>query len=571
MFSRRDFNRFLTAALLSSLTPRFLRADYMPPQAHPRLFWDSATIQLARQQYDAAPWSPAQLMDNATLAVIHPENTDNISYLIDQLNQFVITPDQGMRPDALGCDQYRWNQWVPFALDVAYPYMTTNEQQAAIQKYGTYVRTIMQQGWGGPSMISSNYFWGNFTWEIAYAVAAWYEEDTSDVWNFAQQRWQNFIANDNLGAAPEGSAYGQVQYSYPILPWLGVSEFNTPWFGLGVRFLAHWISPVTIGDNLHVFTWNDDEGDNGGGDVNSRTYLGDFLTAAQRLCSAPDNGHAATVLQRGITTSQYIRTSIAPAAPVSLSDLPLDENFGICYCSRQSWNDDATRLFIQLNDGVGGGHLTHADFGSFQIAKGNQLLVHEWQGYQDADSFADSDDPNGFIDAKEAGCHSVFCVLSDPKPWAGYGPMRTFYLGWATILEEESTAQKFHLKLDMTPCYRANRGDLDRSFIEHIERHFDYDRINDILTITDRVQTNGDYLKRFQITLPTEPTKIDNVTWQCGNFVMKNLLPSDAQYTVVDNGKGSYRLDVTSYESLFIHELHFGSINIQRGTYRADK
>ncbi len=85
---------------------------------------------------------------------------------------------------------------------------------------------MMTKGWGGPGMESSNYYWGYLRNELNWGIATYYENSMAQTFlnDALVTRWQNgvlpyFAGPDKGGVPPEGSAYGPVMLSYPVVPF----------------------------------------------------------------------------------------------------------------------------------------------------------------------------------------------------------------------------------------------------------------------------------------------------------------------------------------------------------------
>jgi hypothetical protein len=556
------------------------------PVARPRLYWSAARLAYAREQFAAEPFDPKEdVLAQAAVALLHPKPSQRKHYgrlVAGQLVAFEIAPQQGMRPDANGCDRYRWNQWVAPALDWCWDYLTPAERDLVVKRYTGYVRTVMQQKWGGRGMAFNNYFIGNLTNEVCLAAATWHEQDVRDILDFAvNARWRkDFLplvsrrknaagqweAGPNWGgASPDGSAYGQVIYSYPVIPWLTFPKtFATDWFVDVVITLAHWISPVPMAARGNpalfpqLFPVGDDETPDGFPNGAARPYLGDFLTAAQALLKGrPEAGYARTLLDYGLPVSKYLLYGIPPGPIRRLTDLPLDRRASFWDFWRQSWKPDATRIMIQLAYGAGGGH-NHHDVGSFQVAKGKDWLTKEHTGY--ATKFVD-------CAAEDAEPHNVITFWQAKKPYGGYGPLTAFLQGnpvLDTLWGHQQPSNHSYCALDLTPAYRANRKDLDPTWVHRVLRQYLYLRDVDVLLVVDRLSADRELLRRFHLNLTDKPEQRNDGSWLCpGGMIFRTLWPAHAENRVIYMGYNGapypnlygYRLDVCTHEDFFIHAL----------------
>lgn len=481
------------------------------------ILWDDPDrLAAAKARYAAEPiTSPRGVLDYATIAVLDPDAGTRAwaaGVAKQQLLALDISDAGGMVPDGNGCDQYRWNQWYPLAFDWVNDYLTAAERATVLDRGGRWVRTVMQQSWGGPLMVNCDYFWGNLNWEWCWSKVAAPYEDVSDieaVWRSRWGHWQAWVAdpaNGPAGINPAGSNYGYVNYYYAIIPQLcDPQTFASDWYAAAVRHFAQAASAVPVqarglGSYHQLFSFQDDEHSNGFPPLNNYALNG-FLWAAQEFCAGqPEAGYAAWLLQKsGGRPDSPVYYGVAPAAPRPPSDLPLVTPYGPWVIVRQSWADDATVLFISCHHGTAStwGGAIHRDLGSFQVRKGDHWCVKNQAGY--STSF-DGGPVLGVIPDTHFGCNSV--------PWIEYvdgsvsGPGEGVP-GYSVTDDGDLVT----VVLDLIPCWPYGPDAAVRTLA--------YRRSTDTLTVTDVIDTDtdtGTLRVRFGFTDPAVPDTLTLTT-----------------------------------------------------------
>src|SRR5262249_46346683 len=152
------------------------------------------------------------------------------------------------------------NDWVPVVFDWCYNQMTASQISTFITRYNGYVQTMMTKSWGGPTMPSSNYFWGYWRNEFNWAVATYYE-NTAMAQTFLDDalvtRWQDAFlpwANGagSGGVPQEGTQYGRYMLNYPIVPFVTASNLGrnllseTNFYKEAAYYLIYSTSPMAV-------------------------------------------------------------------------------------------------------------------------------------------------------------------------------------------------------------------------------------------------------------------------------------------------------------------------------------
>ncbi|MDE2095674.1 MAG: hypothetical protein KGL39_00325 [Patescibacteria group bacterium] len=435
-------------------------------------------------------------------------------------------------PTANGCDQYRWNQWVPIVFDWCRPLLTTQQVHDLVTAINPIVRANMQQRWGGPAMVGCDYFWSNLNWEWSWAAATRDLQDVSDIDGSWQQRWQNFLQwtqnplNGLAGIFPAGSQYGLYCYNYCVLPFLSDPvTFTAPaWFAATVNTLAQQCSsqPVNVeggGSYYQILNFQDDETGNGFVQFDRDNLLPDYLYAMQEiLAGTPQAGYAAQLLSvTGAVFSPWLGYSVAPVTPQPLNTLPLVTPYGPWLIIRQGWDSDATIVFISLNHGSNfgpecGGH-EHADLGSFAVLKGNSWRIKNQAGY--ATNFNGGNVLGMAIPAEHFGCNGV--------PFVDYGG--GYISGSINALLSYTVSDDGDL-VTVTVTLALSYG-------ESPVRIFQYRRSTDTLTINDNMPMDNatDYgTPHVRFPFLSQPIQTAPSTWQAPEGV--TLVTNSSTYPV---------------------------------------
>jgi hypothetical protein len=541
------------------------------PQAHPRLWWTPARLARARKWCADNSFTPTEIWGYALCYVVNGDKKAGKT-AVAALLEFTV-PEAQLK--GVASDVYRWTDWVPVVYDWCHAAMTEAQRKDVVKRYNTYVNILRQKDWGGPGMPGSNYFWGYFRNELNWAIATYYENPMAKTFlDFAlQKRWrESFVPYAREagagGAPPEGSAYGQVMLSYPLVPLvtlrlLGQDPFaETNWFREAVYWLIHATTPAPTyrkGDPnpyYQLFPFGEDESGGGYPPVGQRPYLGDFLeTTATEWSDRPVGRYARTwVNQVAAPRSCYVSAVSQGDKEGDWASLPLDyyaPGPRFLY-SRNQWGPQATVVLLQLGR-PGGSSYLHADAGTFQIWRNGRWLSKETTGYVLQFNGGSSNDTiahNGLL-------------------LGGKGMARAWQEGEPEVLRLQCTPAFSYACVDLSKTYRASRdgnpvAEYDNPSAVHVVREFLFLRELETLVILDRVQTSAkDVDRTFLLHFPEEPAA-DEAGFLGVNedqaLRVISLLPAGVKHEVVDEGNFEGKHDAASYYQFRLELHHQGMV-----------
>jgi hypothetical protein len=394
-------------------------------------------------------------------------------------------------------------------------------------------------------MPSSNYYWGVFRNELNWGIATYYENPMAQTFltDALVTRWQNSFlpyassGDGRGGVADEGSAYGQVMDSYPMVPFetsklLGRDLFTETNFYKEALFQTIYATtPAPTGGSYMLFPFGDDEN---GSQFLNRNYLGDFMTTvANEWASVPAGQYARQWLNMvNPPMDKYVAATDQGGSALSFNSLPTDYYApGAQYLyTRDQWGAQGTELMLQL--GQPGGQHEHLDAGSFQIWSNGQWLSKESTGY--VTQFADGTNSQG------SSAHNtiLFNGMGQAPGWADGPPQ---------VLRLQSAADFSYAAVNLTPAYKSSSQPVDDNpYVSHAEREFIYIKSLKTLVTLDRLDsTSANVTKTFLLHFPNSPTIQGNtVTGVNGNQALKlTSLTSGAMFNVSNEGpNGQYRL-----------------------------
>lgn len=517
------------------------------PQTRPR------TIAPAVLDWLRNYWVNNDLPPNADLGlcgVIYAA-TGNVNYAqpcLEYLENLQI-PENQWRPDANGSDMYRNHRLYALLYDWCYGAMSPDQQERLATKYNTWVFSIKQQVWGGPGMSNNDYFWANFSNEVNWAIATWYENPDAAAlldWTLTE-RWQNgwlpYAAGYLGGCPPEGTEYGPVTLgAYAAGPFLLLAELGRPlltpdsWHAAAVWHLIYWVTPMpTYRPGMaqpyyQLFPFGQDEKD-GGHPQAAQVYLGDFLTVAAYLFQGTPAGQAARwwldTVQPPVTAWLDWTTPGLDQPPAPAPELPLDyyaAGPGYLY-ARSPGGETAVMLQMGLAGAPG---QIHQDAGSFQVWRKGRWLSKESTGY--------------ILQLADCGSHEPRahnCLLV-----GGQGCQPAWWEGWTNVLRLQSHPQFAFGAVAQTGVMRTRRPDVYESHTVSAVREFLFLRAPwDVLLILDRIEADDPATeRRFCVHAPTQPSVLapDILQWTNGDQALTARLLgpefSTTHLDIVDEG-----------------------------------
>ena len=276
------------------------------PTGHPRLWLTPDRLAQARSWYTTHPFTPSTSdpWGNA-LSYQLSGNLTHAQRAVDMLMAFRVPAGQ---LTGVASDVYRWDDWVPVVYDWCHDRMTPAQRAEFTARYNGYTTTLLAKDWGGPGMVNSNYYWGYWRNELNWGIASYGENPLADGYlqDALVTRWQNdfvpWAAGPGAGGVQaEGSDYGKVMLSYPVVPMvsaglLGRDMFaETNFYTEAAYATIYSTTPGPVanesGGSYHqLFAFNDQEP---AFEQAASGYYANFMTAlAGHLGSSPLSGYA---------------------------------------------------------------------------------------------------------------------------------------------------------------------------------------------------------------------------------------------------------------------------------------
>ena len=558
------------------------------PVSHPRLFWNAAKLAKAQQWWTASSYTPNYTNPNPfdpydTLFAC--EMTNNQTWCNAQIN-WAVNLSETTCYQSVGCDSMRvYGEAVMLTYDWLYAQMTPAQRTTIINNWNTWQNYLdTSNSWGNTTMPSSNYFAGAFRTDFNFGVATF--GDNANAANFVNyglnNRWAATANYSSLSGAPplggkgyampaqEGTQYGRYYLSYHTIP-LATSALlgrdlwqETTGFKAGVlQTIYNTLPTKTVSRGLFdSWTWSDDDdwvagsGLYAGGGMQSR-YYGDFMMAAAQEFPSTAIGKVARQWVNTVNPNVApMWVAIDPGGSVqAFSTLPLDY-----YASgpqfaywHNSWNSNASSLFLQMGQTFGTGHF-HFDVGNFQWFRGGSYLIRETPSYGTTVAGYNS---SGTVTGNIGYAHNVPLIGGLPEVTAGCTDSN------AVVRRMESQSTYAYIDADISGTYTnnvcaGNHPERENPYAQHVEREFIFFRDIEVLLILDRLQADSaTRSKTFVSHCETSPVSIDTTHYTCVDGTQEAsysvLLPSTPALTVVNEAANGatcastecqYRLEV---------------------------
>ncbi len=513
------------------------------------------------------------------------EMANNQSWCNAQINWAVSTSETSCY-QSVGCDSMRvYGEAVMLTYDWLYAQMTPAQHTTIINNWNTWQNYLdTSNTWGNTTMPSSNYFAGAFRTDFNFGVATF--GDNANAANFVNyglnNRWAATANYSSLSGTPplggkgygmpaqEGTQYGRYYLSYHTVSLASSALLGrdlwqeTTGFKAGVlQTIYNTLPTKTVSRGLFdSWTWSDDDdwvaGSSlyGGGGMQSR-YYGDFMMAAAQEFPSTAIGKVA---RQWVNT---VNPNIAPmwmsidpgGSAQAFSTLPLDY-----YASgpqfaywHNSWNSNASALFLQMGQTFGTGHF-HYDVGNFQWFRGGSYLIRETPSYGTTLAGYNS---SGTVTGNIGFAHNVPLIGGLPEVTAGCTDSN------AVVRRMESQSTYAYIDADIRGTYTnnvcsANHPERENPYAQHVEREFIFFRDIEVLLILDRLQADtATRSKTFVSHCETSPASIDATHYTCVDGSQQAsysvLLPATPALTVVNESANGatcassecqYRLEV---------------------------
>lgn len=556
----------------------------IPPE-HPRLWFDPARLQQARDWFQSNPFTPPTHEDSAAGyadVALHGLLSDNatgscttaITWALSRLDDL---DDTG----GVACDPCRWTgEQLILVYDWCYEFLTPAQRSQFVSGVSSGLTAWSQKFWGGPTMYQNNYYWGYLRNELEWSITTYHEntvwaDDMLD-WVFDTRLAGNFDpstdpgGNSRGGVAYEGSEYGLVTGAYPLVPFVTVNLLGRDLYGETdfwrelVYSTIHMTTPApttipgVAGTGYTIFPFSDDEAWNERFQAHLH-YYPDFMTTMANYWPTENVGrHARRWLDMvGTLPWRQFQAVDVPNVALDFTSLPLDFwASGPRYLfGRNEWGANSTVFMLQLGDAAENtiGH-QHGDYGTFQIWRGGRFVSRETASYSGAGStevagYAGA----GSVDGALPIAHNTVLVNG-----ANPGPQ---YSGPSAIVERlESRPGYTYAVVDLVP---------PATQMQEWRREFVFVRGLETLVVFDRLQTSSaGATKTFLNHCETNPVVSGNVSATCTigtqALRMTTLVPGAGQrtYRVVDegsHGNSQYRIEVDTMpgtsQSYMLHVL----------------
>jgi hypothetical protein len=566
------FSLMLLLTMVFSVLPAFGQTSgFTVPSSHPRLYWNTARLNLAKSWYATHSFTPRSddPMANALRYVL----TGETSYARTAINWLVAwrLPAGQVLPTAIGCDECRWSgEEAMVVYDWCYDQMTPAERTTVVGLYNTYWSNVNQQDWGGIGMEGNNYYWGNIRNSLEWGIASFGENTQAQSFldHALITRWQNSFVpyastgNGKGGALGEGPQYGCTMLAYPIIPFittelLGRQIFRESNFfqeALACLIYSTTPSPLINGTARYYdfFPYNEVEVEDM---LHTRNYFGDFFTTfANHWESIPLGQYARRwVNLTNPATSRFVQCVNQTGRERSFGGLPFDyyaPGLGNLYI-RTSWDTSATACMIQMRNADNVGH-SHRDWSGFQLFRKGRYLTRETSGYAQSLTGVNG----GNVDTEAPDAHnSLFVGVA--------GNMKSLIGGWqtapATVKRLESREHYTYAAVDLSTCYQsAEKPELGNNYVTKVVREYLFVRPLEALVVFDRILASSrtipaaNVVKMALVHSETNPTlqDVNHALITNGNQALhlSTLLPANPSYQVVQEGGqvGQYRLQMTT-------------------------
>src|SRR4051812_14008537 len=156
-------------------TPSQAAGPLTMPESHPRLFWTPERLIQAKNWYRTNSFTPTT-------------NTESPNHIYDHVLQYVLTSDPAPCKTAIdwalavrlpeneiagtASDIARWNgEKLILTYDWCYDQWTPEQRREFIDRWNGYFSLLMTKQWGGPTMPTSNYFWGYLRNDLEWGIA----------------------------------------------------------------------------------------------------------------------------------------------------------------------------------------------------------------------------------------------------------------------------------------------------------------------------------------------------------------------------------------------------------------
>lgn len=420
--------------------------------------------------------------------------------------------------------------WI-LVYDWCRPQMTAEQVATLVERWNGYMQRELADTFSQQGEEASNYWAGRVRNLLMWGIASY--DDNPQAQSFIDAALETRMgqwfpawhqAFGRGGIFPEGSAYGIVNLSYPLVGFTTASGFGhdafalTPYYREAVYAIIYGTTPGPTlnspgGQRYELFPFGDDEVFSAGGSVAGRTYLADFMKVM--ASRSPAAGHAAHARAwRSLTNAptSWLFSSLRTDGSDSdtLDTLPLDyyaPGAGVL-AARTAHDADATQVHLQLGTPGGMSH-RHLDAGSFQIWRKGRWVTRESVGYSDRIvALGESTGSRNTVDTVSPVAHNTLLFEGrSTAMWIGDGPRpitqpvnpeRDQPRQLPLVKRLQHAPQFSYVAVDYSGAYRNGLNTrVDWPYAGRVWREFLFIRPLQTLLVFDRAESTSDSLNAY--------------------------------------------------------------------------
>ncbi|HEY6942129.1 hypothetical protein [Dokdonella sp.] len=498
------------------------------PPTHPRLWFSNPTrLQQARDYFATRPFTPTSHYQAALRSVL-TGRTDDCETAARYMAAWQASPGPGGFRD----DVRQQGEDLLLIFDWCFASFTPDERTTLVDRWNGYMDRELADDIGNASDEANNYWWGRtrnlLMWGIAtHGINPRAQEFIDEALDerFGRQFGDWYGHFGRGGVFVEGSTYGVVSLSYPIIPFASAADFgydpyaHTPFFREAIYALIYGSTPGPSAitgypiNKVSLFPFSDDDLLQNGEVIHARTYLGDFIRfMASR--SAPSNArHARGWSALTDAGRRWLFEALDSGAGTGdFAGLPLDYYAPGAQVvdARTSHAADATQVHLQLGT-PGGIEHRHWDAGSFQLWRKGRWMTRETNGY--SDDIVAYGEPSGsavVVDTGEAPAHNTLLLQGRTTGvWIGAGPEYIPPGGnpdadqprsLPDVKRLQHSEQFLFVATDYSGAYRNGLDTrADWPYADKVWREFVFIRPMQALVALDRIRASSDSLRPFYL------------------------------------------------------------------------
>jgi hypothetical protein len=600
-------------------------ANLTIPASHPRIWYgNAARLAQARTYFASVPFTPAGSdatelnMQRALRGLLNNSNADCDPAVAHLAAWRWETQGVGRR-DALR----QQGEGLLAIYDWCRNRLSPTQVSTLVSLWNGYMDAENADDFANDGSEANNYFWGRVRNNLMWGIASFGDNPRAQQFidHALDVRYGQWFAGwysdfGRGGNFAEGSDYGVVMLSYPLLPFASAADFGfdpwaaSPFFREAIYAVLYGTTPgpsaVTGGFSgaPQLFPFCDDDSFRDGGVINNRQYLGDF--ARYMGTRNPTTGNARAARAWLSTTNAgrgWMFDALGGTGNVAdIQSLPLDywaPGAGVLD-ARSAHDANTTQVHVQINT-PGGTEHRHLDAGSFQMWRKGRWITRESAGYSASIAGFGG---TGSVDTASPVAHNglLFQGRSTAR-WIGTGPIvippgvdrGDQPDGLPTVVRLQHHPEFNFLVADFSASYRNTNGRrVDWPYADRAVREFLFLRDLGALIVFDRTRGSSDSTLPFYFTtswnertdplavhvqgaqvvrtfishFETQPTIAGNrASATVGNQVsdLVSLAPAGATLRLINEDRpgseaeGQYRIEIDSsgsLESYFLNVVH---------------